>query len=283
MEVNKERKHYLVAERSPYGWQLDEGRDSLRVALASDEGYVRALCFSKEMDDKLKEGLSIYVKDVLMKDQVIYITRKSSIFRAPKLKIDQTILSAAKKSILEPLHEEVHLVEVARSPVKRKISVTGTISGLEDMKKVKVRGSNKDIREMTISQDDTRVKVTLWPPACNTMLQIGKDVKVKDATVHYNTYFKENVLTVANVEDIELVESSQKVVECTLLGVENDEVEQQLRILAQSTEEKVVQVPLKLLLDKLFLDDNATLDDILDCFPFTAMCRFNGNDIVCFE
>ena len=74
---------------------------------------------------------------------------------------------------------------------------------LEEVQQVVVKGNSTELRDLVVSRDATKVRVTLWHPAGQTELCVGQDVKLKDATVNYNSFYNENTLSLGNIEDIE--------------------------------------------------------------------------------
>ena len=71
----------MVVKKSPYGWQEFEGKKTLRVSLADAKKHQLAVVYEEAMRCKFEEGKFLFVKDILTKDELVHITKKSAIFR----------------------------------------------------------------------------------------------------------------------------------------------------------------------------------------------------------
>lgn len=102
-------------------------KEMQQLVLCDNTGYLKANAFDTAKKDVLKEGATVILKNFISKPDAVIITSRTSVFKAPSLKVDQEIIDQAVVYLRPPTPPPADISIIKSSPVKTIHTVEGKI------------------------------------------------------------------------------------------------------------------------------------------------------------
>ncbi|XP_078518235.1 uncharacterized protein LOC144782842 [Lissotriton helveticus] len=195
-----------------------ENRVLYHLALADNTGTIKATCYDESYYMQTKEQNGMIIRNYLYKNGILLITKQTKIARMPPLTIYAGIIEEAEQ-ILQPLAPPVSPIKTVReAAVKTVMSISGTITKVEDTKTIFVNGQDTKIKSITINDATDSVKISLWREASDFTTDIGQYVQLTHLSVHM--FNGEKILNTTRNTTIQEKQPPHEDINVTIFGVE---------------------------------------------------------------
>ncbi|XP_078520239.1 uncharacterized protein LOC144784991 [Lissotriton helveticus] len=196
----------------------NENKVLYHMSLADETGCIKSTCYNEEYYHQTKEQNGLMIRNYIVKDGIILITKKTKIARMPPLSISQSLIQEAQY-ILNPMAPPLSPIKAVReAAVKTLLSVSGTVTEIEDTRTIIAKGQETKIRSITIKDATDSVKISLWREATDFIFHLGTYVQLTHMTVH--EFNREKILNTTRHTTIQVVQPPKETIFVTLYGVE---------------------------------------------------------------
>ncbi|XP_071855534.1 uncharacterized protein [Apostichopus japonicus] len=196
-------------------------KEMQQLVLCDNTGYLKANAFDTAKKDVLKEGATVILKNFISKPDAVIITSRTSVFKAPSLKVDQEIIDQAVVYLRPPTPPPADISIIKSSPVKTIHTVEGKIIQDECPRQVAFKDTSLDIRTIVIQNKKDNIKVSLWKEFVKEEIKTGDFVVAKNLVV--SEYQKEKQLSTTSRTKIQKTSPPEEQLSVTVLAFDEEE------------------------------------------------------------
>ncbi|XP_037605146.1 uncharacterized protein LOC119476042 [Sebastes umbrosus] len=253
------------------------------VAVADETGTIKLMVYGKDRDKEIKEDSSYLLRNLIKDDNVFKVTTRSNVSETKSVDVSEELQMEARKLIYP--ESPIYSVEnVKPSADKTVVSVEGTVTEINPVKKIKVEHKRQKIerQDFKLKDDTDSIWICMWDEGATQQcegLSVGDVIKVSN--LRTNLYCGTTTLNSTGFTKIDTVQS---------VGIQNVRIEimgimkankKETQLEAEVNQRVHTFVAASRLLAKAFgfKLDGGFKDRLLDKIPLSADAEIQGNQI----
>ncbi|XP_074466671.1 uncharacterized protein LOC141752551 [Sebastes fasciatus] len=267
----------------PYQTKKKEKSFFFYVAVADETGTIKLKVYGRDRDKVIKEDSSYLLRNLINDENVIKVTASSKVSETKSVDVPEELQMEARKLIYP--ESPIYSVENVKSSAdKTVVSVEGTVTEINPVKKIKVEYQRQKIKrqDFQLKDDTDSIWICMWDEGATQQsegLSVGDVIKVSNLKT--NQYFGTTTLNSTVCTKIDTVQS---------VGIQNVRIEimgimkankKETQLEAQVNQHVHTFVAASRLLAKAFgfKLDGGFRESLLDNIPLSADAEIQGNQI----
>ncbi|KAJ1082125.1 hypothetical protein NDU88_002295 [Pleurodeles waltl] len=201
-----------------YKTAKQENKVLYHMALADTNGYIKATCYNEDYLPLTKENNNILIRNFMVRNNSILITKQTRITRIPPFQIPQDVVQEATFLLQPPAPPASPIKAIREAKLKTIMTVCETITEEEPIKKVFIGGQDTELKSITIKDSTDYIKITLWREATEFPITIGEYIKITHVMVH--EFNDEKILNTTRHSKLQTTEAPPEKITIHIYGIE---------------------------------------------------------------